>query len=489
MKHLALCLALLAAAPAAAQTPAATPASPPDWSALAVADVEAIYAETRDNHPGMHDPANPGFPALLEKARGEALGYARQATTAAGFEASLDRFKSVLNDGHAGAYAVLPDQYAPPIRWPGFVAAWRGDAMYVYKSADGGPAAGSLIESCDGRPVAELVKTKVFGWIDGGQIPGAWWASARRLFVDDGNPFAAQPQTCRFVTDGIAADRALTWSPIPEYYQEWRNGSINGDRLPIGLAERAPGIQWIAMPDFQPDDAGVATYKALFTELASKADALRGARAVVLDLRFNQGGSSDWSYRIAEGLWGQEAVAARADVASAKQQVWWRPTPGNAESLRELKDRFTRQDDPESVAWAEEHIALLETAIAKKETWVVESNASPSGQTIPAPLLDVPVYVIVPGQCASACLDAIDVFKLFPNTKLIGAPSSADSTYMEVRSAKLPSGMGYGIIPMKMYVDRPRANGEYYAPDIEMRAFDWSTGSFLKRIEADLAAR
>jgi C-terminal processing protease CtpA/Prc len=53
------------------------------------------------------------------------------------------------------------------------------------------------------------------------------------------------------------------------------------------------------MPDFQPDDAGVAAYKALDAELAAKADELRGARAVVLDLRFNQGGSSAWSYRIA----------------------------------------------------------------------------------------------------------------------------------------------------------------------------------------------
>jgi hypothetical protein len=40
MKHLARCLALVAAAPAAAQTPD----TPPDWSALAVADVEAAYA-------------------------------------------------------------------------------------------------------------------------------------------------------------------------------------------------------------------------------------------------------------------------------------------------------------------------------------------------------------------------------------------------------------------------------------------------------------
>jgi hypothetical protein len=484
MKHLFL---VTAAALATAPVPAI--AATPDWSALAVGDVEAIYAETKANHPGMHDPANPTFPALLEQARSEALAYARKAATPAAFEASLLRFKAVLNDGHAGAYATLPEEYSPAIRWPGFVAAWRGDAMYVYKSADGGPPAGSRIESCDGQPVADLVRTKVFGWMDGADIPGAWWASARRLFVDDANPFATQPQSCRFVIDGVAADRALTWSPIPDYYREWRNGSINGDLLPIGMEERAPGIQWIAMPDFQPDEAGSAAYQALFKMLAEKSVQVRSARAVVLDLRFNEGGSSLWSRRIAEGLWGKDAVAARADQRFAKTAVWWRPTPGNLAEVRGFVDLLTSQGDADTAGLVAQFIPVFEAAIARGDTWFVEPDSPSAPKPDAAPLLTAPVYVIVPGQCASACLDAIDVFKLFPNTRLIGAPSSADSTYMEVRNPPLPSGMARGIIPMKMYVDRPRGNGEFYAPDIEMRDFDWSTANFLKRIEEDLAAQ
>jgi hypothetical protein len=57
---------------------------------------------------------------------------------------------------------------------------------------------------------------------------------------------------------------------------------------------------------------------------------------------------------------------------------------------------------------------------------------------------------------------------------------------MEVRNPKLPSGMAQAIIPMKMYIDRPRGKGAVYEPDIEMRELDWSTANFLKRIEADL---
>jgi hypothetical protein len=57
---------------------------------------------------------------------------------------------------------------------------------------------------------------------------------------------------------------------------------------------------------------------------------------------------------------------------------------------------------------------------------------------------------------------------------------------MEVRTEALPSTMAQAIIPMKMYVNRPRGNGVFYSPDILMADFDWSTGSFLKRIQADL---
>ncbi|HEX8601218.1 MAG TPA: hypothetical protein VF774_01105, partial [Pseudoduganella sp.] len=88
--------------------------------------------------------------------------------------------------------------------------------------------------------------------------------------------------------------------------------------------------------------------------------------------------------------------------------------------------------------------------------------------------------------CASACLDAVDVFKLFPNTRLIGAPSSADSTYMEVRSHYLPGGLARVIVPVKLYVDRPRGNGEFYRPDIAVTALEWRTAAFREVIEGDL---
>jgi hypothetical protein len=80
----------------------------------------------------------------------------------------------------------------------------------------------------------------------------------------------------------------------------------------------------------------------------------------------------------------------------------------------------------------------------------------------------------------------VDYFTMFPNTKLIGAPSSADSNYMEVRYQSLVSGAAKAVIPNKVYVGRPRAAGQFYTPQIVVRDLEWSTENFLNIIEADL---
>ena len=100
-----------------------------------------------------------------------------------------------------------------------------------------------------------------------------------------------------------------------------------------------------------------------------------------------------------------------------------------------------------------------------------------------------PFYVVVPGNCASACLDALDVFTRFPNTTLVGAPSSADSTYMEVRTVDLPSGLATVMVPNKVYVNRPRANGQVYHPKLPVLDVVWSMPTLLKVVEQDLARR
>ncbi len=467
-----------------------------DWQGLAIADVEAAYKETKENHPGMLDKTNPMFPTLLEKARTEALKLAKRTKDVGGFEASIGRFRAVIDDGHAGAYTEVPEKLSASPRWPGFVSAWRGDAMYVYKSNVAEIADGAKITSCDNVPIKKLIERNVFQYRTGRNTPGNWWSEARRAFVDVGNPFITLPKSCTFDAGGKVSTQTLKWSVLPENYQILKNGSANGEAVPIGMTERVPGFFWIGMQDYQPDDDGVTAYKKMFAEIKASREKLLKARAIVLDLRFNNGGSSKWSYSLAELLWGTARVDRLTEYHHRHVQIHWRPTAGNEKKLMEYRVQFEKQGLPDMVQYFDKMIGGFSLAkTAGKDFWIEPNDHNPQ-MPKPAdnlasdpPALTTPVYVIVPGQCASACLDALDYFKLFPNTKLIGAPSSSDSTYMEVRSGPLPSEMGGVIIPMKIWVGRPRGNGVYYNPDIMMTDLDWSTANFQRKIEADMVKR
>jgi hypothetical protein len=73
------------------------------------------------------------------------------------------------------------------------------------------------------------------------------------------------------------------------------------------------------------------------------------------------------------------------------------------------------------------------------------------------------VYVLTDATCASACLDAMDVWKALGAIH-VGRETSADSLYMETRAQPLPSGYGQLSVPMKVYRGRPRGANQPYRP-------------------------
>lgn len=474
---------------------AATPQTPRQWRHAAIADIEAAYQITLDNHPGTYDPANPAFRANLDKARSAGLTLAARVRNGAGYRAALQRFNTQIHDGHAGVAVGALDKRQ--LRWPGFVAAWRGDGLLVYKSEPGGPPAGARIDSCDGQTVSQLAERNVFAFERRIEERGHWWVYGRDVFIDKGNPFIKLPARCRFSLDGKQTTSTLNWRPITEQGTRWRAAGYNGPTLPVGLSEPRAKLYWVSMPTFQPDEPQRDAYRAMTAEVRDHRQRYLDADAVVIDLRDNQGGSSSWSLEFAQALWGADRVTRQIDARSGQEHVWWRTSPANIAYVSELVG-VLRQEKQDSVATETGQIAEgMQAASARGEKFYVEQEqAAGGGQDAGAakladdpPAFSAPVYVVVPGQCASACLDALDYFTMFPNTKLIGAPSAADSTYMEVRVQDLDSGLAKVIIPNKVYVGRARAAGQFYAPAIYVNDLEWSQQTFLKTVEADLARR
>lgn len=487
------CAATLASAQAASSAPA-MPTTPEQWRAAAMRDIEAGYQVTMANHAGARDPHNPMFLANLDAAKVYGASLAAKVNDGGGYYASLLGFSSRIHDGHAGVYPTFMFKDVKPLQWPGFVPAWRGD-MYVHAAEGGAAEPGERIVSCDGTPIRTLLEKNVFKYQGRMEEEGQWWSHSRYLFLDFGNPFAPRPQRCVFEHDGRLTERTLAWRAMPDTAIPWGRASVTGDALPVGLTEPRARLFWVAMPTFTPSDKERDDYRAIFRQIRTQRERFLDADAVVVDLRRNQGGDSMWSREFAAALWGEARVARREAARDKNVEVWYRASPGNIAHFAKLKEENAALGEAAKARQMAALVANLRAARSSHKPYYIQKDAVAS---IAAPLVDKPgdpapftrpVYVIVPGDCASSCLDAIDYFKLFTNTRLIGAPSSADSTYMEIRTEILPGGLARVIVPTKLYVNRKRANGEFYRPDIPVNSLRWDTDIFRQVVEQDLGNR
>jgi hypothetical protein len=472
--------------------PAAQPAAPErDWGAAARSDVAAAYDLYVANHPGMHDPANPGFPAQLARARDRGLEAARHATDRAGYVAALGAFSTELSDGHALLFAKAPTDPATPQQWAGFIPAWRGGRLIVQQAEPGADVrVGEIIRACDGLPAADFIRRRMLPLNFRPAEAGQWWFHAPRSFQVS-SALTVVPRACTVeAADGRLREVALRWTPAPADFRMRLRVAAEGERPAIAMTEPRPGLFHIGLPDFQPDEAGRRAYATLFEQMRARRGELLRARAVVLDLRHNTGGSSAWSRDIAGILWGEAQVDRAMADYFRRVAIWWRASAGNIAYMDQLVAQVRASGHEDSARRFAATREAMRAAAARGDAYYREASEDrPRG---PAPALSdfrVPVYVITPGGCASACLDAIDTFTRFSNTRLIGAPTSADSTYMEVRSQDLPSGAGTIVIPNKLWAHRPRRSGEIYQPHIPFDDLGWTTVSFLDRIEADLRRR
>lgn len=488
----ALALGLPLATFASAQSPGET--QPSDWRRIARQDVLGAYDVYAANHPGMKDPANPGFPAQLARAREEALAIADRAASRADYEEALGTFSAILSDGHAVVFGNTPAgaAEAKPL-WPGFIAAWRGSGVFVHSASATSPApVGAGILACDGLGAPEFLRRRLLTEGFRPAEAGQYWSRTPLAFTATPGAAREQAGSCTFrLPDGQQRTLPLRYEPAPDDLRDRMRRATDGERTPIGLSEPRPGLFLVGMPDFQPDEAGVRAYAALNQALAARRGELKRARAVILDLRYNNGGSSDWSMDIARALWSRGAVDRRMALFESKVRIWWRASPGNIAYMGDMERQIRRDGHGATADGVARTAAGMKAALAKGNPFFVgpRNGSGRSPEPLPPSDFTTPVYVITPGRCASACLDALDTFTRFPNVKRIGAPTAADSTYMEIRTEPLPSGQGIAVIPMKIWMNRPRAAGEIYRPQIEMDSLDWSTATFLDRIEQDLGER
>lgn len=450
-------------------------------------DILAAYLLLTAHHPGMYNPLDSEFAVRLEAAKDEALIEAEEVETSADRFLAVEVINRALADGHARVQIAYSGGLGD---WPGFRTDWRGDGLYVTSSGQAQPSRGAKLLSCDGAPARPLIEQEVFRVSGRPGEAGRWWQSAGRFFFRGDLSIKPAPEFCTFETkEGHAETVGLNWQPYPrEEFFRWLEAA---QPKALGIRQLENGLRWITLSSFSPGAEGLKQYDEIFAELKAQQNALANDRAIVLDLRGNNGGSSTWSFKIAEHLWGEQAVAwAQADYFR-DTEVWYLADQGNISHFGDIAIERREAGLPEIAVWASELRGFLSEARAEGATFykipfgkdLLQKAEPTEPRSLP------PVYVITDGGCTSACLDAVDIFTRFEGVKLVGAPTSADTEYLEIRREMLPSGRGSVILPTKIWVNRPRQSGQVYHPDLLVTDMDWTTDTMIRHILHDLKDR
>ena len=471
---------LVLAGAAAAQDDGASLApmdQPRDWSATLAQDATSLHAIMVDSHPGTHDPLNPEFRGRLDAGLARALERADAATDAGGWWWALREYVAAFEDGHVGL-SLNQQGYGFPTRWPGFLTVWSGGQNIVRERDEGdasAPPVGARLIDCDGIPADALAEQRI------GAFRGRWFLESQRvqfgdwLFMNASNPWTPEMSRCRFETDGQVRDYVLNWRLIEAgELSERRTRLMQTARPEFGLRHFDDGGFWISTPSFDGDPSGQvhAVLTALIAEMKDKQDALRAAPWVVLDVRGNGGGSSQWGDEMALVLWGEDWLVAHSKQSS--DAVDWRVSADNLAEIEGFVAQLREAGGSEEVmAWADRAIAGMRAAQARGDIYWRETadmdEAAPTSEPAPVPADETSpvaghVYVLTDSVCASACLDAVDVWKPAGAIQ-IGRETSADTLYMDIRNPRLASGLATLAVPMKVYRGRGRGNNEPHKPE------------------------
>lgn len=410
------------------------------WATLTTRDVEAAYQLLAEDHPAMSpEISTAAFRADFEAGRALALERARTVRDYDGYRAVLAGLATSAGDKHIWSRPL----YQPEsVQWVGLIVSRRGD-RYVVIEHDGAAAGASLVGaalvSCDGVAADAFAAQKLGGFRAVWSIEAQRIQRAPELLIDDGNPFVLRPNTCVFDQGGRQVSHTLAWrdlarSDLGGHTRPARNRGAAG----FGVRAFGAGGQWIALQSL--DDRAPAVVAAVEAQQA----ALRAAPVVVLDMRGNGGGNSDYGRQIAMAIYGEARVRAVLDGAEGGDcGSVWRVSPRNIAQMEDYAQRF-RESAPDFAASID---AQLEAAArAQAEGRDFTGPTSCASEAVSAPAAPPPaqmrgrVVLLTDNTCFSSCLLVTDAFRRL-GALHVGQATDANTHYMEVREAELPSGL------------------------------------------------
>jgi hypothetical protein len=460
---------------AAAYGHSATDKTPAEWQALARADLDAAHAAVISAHPGYIDEQNPKFRDWTERGYREALALVPRVQSYNGLLAAARYYVTGFRDGHF-AYSddVRKDSYQ--VMSNGWMLDKAGDAYVVvgHNPEWQGPLPplDARLLDCDHRTPQAIIDEDVAPYFERrGQA-----AFQGVLAGQIGYPALAGMgyKTCEFEqADGKRVSYDVS-------YRSVSSASIFKTRTrPAPRIERRnaysfeDGVLWIRAQNFQPNPRQVKELDAMLREI----EALKGVRTIVFDARGNGGGSS--------GVGNQIIIAATGGMDFDQNDLerlprfhaQWRVSDIALKGLDSYVDIMRQRygdDNPITRDTVQRRESMRQARQAGQD-WIDQDSGPRLSRADIAQRhghlrrFDGKVAVIADNTCASACLDFVDVVRLIPGSIQFGQTTGSDTLYLEAGNrVTLPSG-NHLIMPMKVWRNRVRGDGEPMAPDIPLQ--------------------
>lgn len=437
------------------------------WGDITRADVEAAYQLLMEDHPALSRTINDtAFRERLEAGRTLALQRADEVETIEGYFATMAGFANVAGDKHIWWRSPY---VASTIQWAGLIMTRRGDSYVVFShqgAEEGASLEGAVLLSCDGVSAEDFAAQKLGGFSAVWSIESQRIQRAPTLLIDSGNPFVMRPTQCEFMRDRRSISHTLQWREVQrtELSPLVRPAQNRGA---AGFGVRAfDGGMWIALQSL--DDNATAVVAQVRQQQAQ----LRAAPVVVLDMRGNGGGNSDFGAQIARVLFGDARFNHQYNRGGEDCSTAWRVSPRNLATMRSYVTRF-EHGNPDFARGMRELVRRAERAQGAGEEFTGRvacgSDRAAPGQP-PAQAARGLIVLVTDNACFSSCLIVTDMFRRL-GALHVGQATDAATHYMEVREERLPSGLSYFSTLQAFSPSSPAQMGPYepeirYDPDI-----------------------
>ena len=438
-------VALLSAMPTQAQAPVHSAAFAAGWHDAAAADSEVALTLIEENHPGAAPQlSDKEFLSRLSLAERHVAERLPKVVDFGGYSALMDGLAADFRDGHIWSSAELGWKI---VRWVGIVPIRKNGSWFVgAQKANGNEPdlSGAEIISCDGIAFDQFAKQRIGDFVGNPSLEAVLTSGASSLLLDFQNPFIMRPKSCIFRKAGT--DRTLVFSWRRELLSRINTLATNAiHQASAGLGVRMfSGGYWIAL-DTLTDKA-----KTVVDAVRANQQALRTAPTVVVDLRGNGGGNSEYASEIAAALVGEASVRAVEAKLPLCGGSYWRASAQNLQAAEISLQDARREGNQETVDFLTPVVTEMTRAIAAGHAFspdlpVCASKALTvdqdlAGSNVPRTKMEGRLILVTDHACFSSCLIAVNLFRKL-GALHVGEPTDMSTRYMEVREEAMPSGL------------------------------------------------